>query len=75
MRSIAAEFNLPVGTSSWNFQRMAEEDDILKSEPEDQGALVLCPFFWEHQSFRPQADYQGQMPNTADFDLVVCIRW
>ena len=36
---------------------------------------MLCPFFWEHQSFRPQADYQGQMPNTADFDLVVCIRW
>jgi serine/threonine protein kinase len=75
MRSIAAEFNLPVGTSSWNFQRLAEEDDILKSEPEDEGALVLCPFFWEHQSFRPQADYRGQMPNTADFDLVVCIRW
>jgi serine/threonine protein kinase len=75
MRSIAAEFNLPVGASSWNFQRLAEEDDILKSEPEDQGALVLCPFFWEHQSFRPQADYQGQMPKTADFDLVVCIRW
>src|SRR6202043_4157695 len=37
MRSIAAEFNLPVGTSRWNFQRLAEEDDILKSEPEDQG--------------------------------------
>ena len=30
-RSIAAEFNLPVGTSRWNFQRLAEEDDILKS--------------------------------------------
>jgi|SRR5271166_909093 len=75
MRSIAAEFNLPVSTSGWNLQRLAEEDDSLKSEPEDEGALVLCPFFWEHQSFRPDADYQGQIPNTADFDLVVCILW
>jgi hypothetical protein len=75
MRSIAAEFNLPVSTSGWNLQRLAEEDDSLQSEPEDEGALVLCPFFWEHQSFRPDADYQGQIPNTADFDLVVCILW
>jgi hypothetical protein len=75
MRSIAGEFNLPVSTSGWNFQRLAEGDGALKSEPEDEGALVLCPFFWEHRSFRPEADYQGQIPNTADFDLVVCILW
>src|SRR6516162_1172025 len=75
MRSIAAEFNLPVSTSGWNFQRLAEEDDSRKSEPEDEGALVLCPFFWEHHSFRPEADYQGQIPNTAELDLVVCILW
>ena len=75
MRSIAAEFNLPVSIPGWNFQRLAEEDDTLKSEPEDEGALVLCPFFWEYQNFRPEADYQGQIPNTADFDLVVCILW
>jgi WD40 repeat protein len=75
MGSIAAQFNLPVSTSRWNFQRLAEEDDARKSEPEDEGALVLCPFFWEHQSFRPEADYQEQIPNTADFDLVVCILW
>ncbi len=75
MRSIAAEFNLPVSTSGWNFQRLAEEDDSRKSEPRDEGALVLCPFFSEHQSFRPEADYQGQIPNTAGFDLVVCILW
>jgi len=75
MRSIAGEFNVPVSTSRWNFQRLAEEDDSRKSESEDEGALMLCPFFWEHHSFRREADYQGQIPNTADFDLVVCIVW
>ena len=75
MRSIAAEFNLPVSTSGWNFQRLAEGDDARKSEPEDEGALVLCPFFWEHRSLRSEADSQEQTPNTADFDLVVCILW
>jgi hypothetical protein len=75
MRSITAELSLPVSTSRWNFQRLAEEDDSRKSEPEDERTLVLCPFFWDYQSFRPEADYQGQIPNTADFDLVVCILW
>ena len=36
---------------------------------------MLCPFFREYQSFRPEADYQGQIPNTAQFDLAVCILW
>jgi WD40 repeat protein/serine/threonine protein kinase len=75
MRSVAAEFNLPVSTSRSNFQRLAEEDDAQKSELEDEGTLVLCPFFWEYQSFRPEADYQAPIPNAADFDLVVCILW
>jgi serine/threonine protein kinase len=74
MRSIAAEFNLPVSTSRSNFQRLAEEDDARRSES-DQGALILCPFFWEYQSFRPEADYQGRFPNLAEFDLAVCIVW
>ena len=30
MRSIAAEFNLPVSTSGSNFQRLAEEDGDRK---------------------------------------------
>src|SRR5262249_44290095 len=75
MRSIAAEFNLPVSTSRSNFPRLTEEDDVRKSEPNDQGVLVLCPFFWEYQSSPPEADYQGRIPNTADFHLVVCILW
>src|SRR4029077_15315125 len=37
--------------------------------------LVLCPFFWEYQRIRPDAGVQAQIPNTAGFDLVICILW
>jgi WD40 repeat protein len=75
MRSIAAEFNLPVNCSYSNFQRLAEENRELGAEPESPGALVVCPFFWEHQRIRPDVDYQGQIPNPAEFDLMICILW
>jgi WD40 repeat protein/serine/threonine protein kinase len=71
MRSVAAEFNLPVNHSYSNFQRLAEEN----REPESCGALVVCPFFWEYQRIQPDAGSQGQIPNTAEFDLVICILW
>ncbi|MBV9672328.1 MAG: hypothetical protein JO076_05825, partial [Verrucomicrobia bacterium] len=41
----------------------------------DQNELVLCPYFWEYQRFSPERGYQDQMPNTAEFDLVICILW
>jgi energy-coupling factor transporter ATP-binding protein EcfA2 len=72
MRSIAAEFDLPVSASPSNFQRLAEEGG---PETENHGPLVLCPYFWEYQTFQPDAGYQGQIPNTAEFDLVICILW
>jgi WD40 repeat protein/serine/threonine protein kinase len=75
IRSIAAEFNLPVSASHSNFQCLAEENGEPKTEPEDQGALVLCPFFWEYERLQPDAGYQGQIPDTAGFDLVICILW
>jgi WD40 repeat protein len=37
--------------------------------------LILCPYFWEYQRFSPELGYQDQMPNTAEFDLVICILW
>jgi serine/threonine protein kinase len=43
MRSIAAEFDLPVSGSHSNFQRLAEQDS--GSETENHGPLVLCPYF------------------------------
>ena len=53
----AAEFNLPVSASESNFQRLAEENGELKTEPENQGTLVLCPYFLEYQKFQLNAAY------------------
>jgi WD40 repeat protein/serine/threonine protein kinase len=78
MHSIAGEFNVAVSASSSNFQRLAEENGGLENgglETEHHGGLLLCPHFWEYQRFRPDSGYPGQSPNTAQFDLVICILW
>src|ERR1700736_4915163 len=75
MRSIAGEFNLPVSTSYSNFQRLAEESGAPETDPENHGALVLCPCFWGYQRVGSDAGYKGQIPITAEFDLVICILW
>jgi len=77
MRSIAAESNVAVSASSY-FQRLAEENGGFENaslETEHHGRLLLCPYFWEYQRFRPDSAYQAQIPNTAQFDLVICILW
>src|SRR6266404_2164456 len=77
MRSTAAEFNLAVSASSY-FQRLAEENGGLENgrlEAEHNERLLLCPYFWEYQRFQSDSGYQGQIPNTAQFDLVICILW
>src|SRR6516225_11152833 len=75
MRAIATEFNLPVSDSYSIFQRLAEENGEPKTEPDDHSPLVLCPYFFEHQRLQLDAGYLGVMPNTAEFDLVICILW
>ena len=80
MRSIAAEFNLPVSASYSIFQRLAEENGgpengAPKTEPDNHSPLILCPYFLEYQRLQLDAGYQGAIPNTAEFDLVICILW
>jgi WD40 repeat protein/serine/threonine protein kinase len=80
MRSIAAEFNLPVSASYSIFQRLAEEDGapengVPKTEPDNHNRLILCPYFLEYQRLQMDASYQGAIPNAAEFDLVICILW
>src|SRR5271169_4207287 len=80
MRSIAAEFNLPVSASYSIFQRLAEENGepengASKTEPDKDSPLVLCPYFLEYQRLQLDAGYEGAIPNTAEFDLVICILW
>jgi WD40 repeat protein/serine/threonine protein kinase len=78
MRSIAAEFGVVVSTSSSIFQRLAEDNGRLENggpETEHHVRLLLSPYFSEYQRFRPGSGYQGLIPNTAEFDLVICILW
>jgi tetratricopeptide (TPR) repeat protein len=80
MRSIAAEFNLPVSAAYSIFQRLAEADNGPenggpKTGPDNHDPLVLCPYFLERQRLKLDAGYQGAIPNTAEFDLVICILW
>ena len=63
MRSIAAEFNLPVSASYSIFQRLAEENGepesgAPKTEPDNHSPLILCPYFLEHQKLQLDAGYQ-----------------
>ena len=76
IRSVAADLNVPVSSAAFsNFQRLAEENGEPKTEPENHGTLILCPYFLEYQRFQSDAECQGQIPNTADFDLVISILW
>src|SRR6516162_9714176 len=80
MRATAAEFNLPVSDSYSIFQRFAEENGepengAPKAELDNHRPLILCPYFLEHQRPRLDAGDQGEIPNTGEFDLVICILW
>ena len=75
IRSVAAEFNVPVSAPISNFQRLAEENGESKTESENHGTLILCPYFLEYQRFQSEAGCRGQIPNTAEFDLVISILW
>jgi serine/threonine protein kinase/tetratricopeptide (TPR) repeat protein len=80
MRSIAAEFNLPVSASDLNRQRLAEadresENSGTQAGREDHGSLMLCPYFWQYQKVQPDVGEQEQISPAAEFDLVICILW
>ena len=75
IRSVAAEFNVPMSAAFSNFQRLAEENGEPRTESENHGTLLLCPYFLEYQRFQSDAVHQGQIPNTAEFDLVISILW
>ena len=76
IRMTAEELGIPVSVQYSNLLRDAQllESPNSSMEPETS-ELILCPYFWEYQRFSPELGYQEQMPNTAQFDLVICILW
>src|SRR6266446_4994761 len=77
IRSVAAEFNLPIKVSYSNPLRESKEEDEISVEREDFGdgsTLVLGPCFWEYPDLE-EDDFLEQIPNTGQYDLVICILW
>src|SRR5258706_5237710 len=77
IRSVAAEFDLPINVSYSNPLRGSKEEDEINVEREDFGdesTLVLCPCFWEYPELEGD-NFLEQIPNTGQYDLVICILW
>ncbi|MBV8275818.1 MAG: ATP-binding protein, partial [Verrucomicrobia bacterium] len=74
LRSTAEEFGIPVSVQYSNFLR-EERSSVLPDTKVTGCELVLCPYFWEYQRFSSDLGYQDQIPNPAQFDLVICILW
>jgi len=77
IRSIAAEFNVPVTVSYSNWlRRLSPSDKViaLGSNGFEEGSSMLCPCFWEYQDFKSE-QYRERIPNTGQYDLVICILW
>jgi hypothetical protein len=76
IRTTAEELGIPVSVQYSNLLRDTESQQAPEnSTSSDPGEVILCPYFWEYQRFSPEVGYQDQMPNTAEFDLIVCILW
>jgi hypothetical protein len=76
IRTTAEELAIPVIVQYSNLLRYGEPVQPLNSSGEpESGELILCPYFWEYQRFSPEFGYQDQIPNTAQFDLVISILW
>src|SRR5258708_3338991 len=77
IRSVAAEFILPINVSYSNPLRGSKEEDEISVEREDFGdesTLVLRPCFWEYPELEGD-DFLEEIPNTGQYDLVICILW
>src|SRR5438132_407227 len=76
VRMTAEDLEIPVSVQYSNLLRDAQQLESPNSSLEPETSeLILCPYFWEYQRFSPELGYQDQIPNTAQFDLVICILW
>ena len=72
IRSLGAEFNLPVIISSSNWLRQQPVGDPLVSDKKEH-ELLLNVSFWEYQDDHFKNGFREHIPNTGQFDLVVCV--
>lgn len=74
LRSTAEEFGIAVSVQYSNLLR-EERSPLSPDTKATDDEVVLCPYFWEYQRFSSDLGYQDQIPNPAQFDLVICILW
>jgi len=76
IRVTAEELGIPISVQYSNLLRESEEQQSPDNPSDRESSeLILCPYFWEYQRFSAEVGYQDQIPNTANFDLVICILW
>ena len=78
IRSIAAEFSVPITVTYSNWQRRLSAEDKFAAQSvngREEGRSWLYPCFWEYQDFGRDQDYRERIPNTGSYDLVVSILW
>ncbi len=56
-------------------ERQIARSVISRLQVEFGNNPAIEPYFWEYEPMRLTKDYQGQIPNTSEFDIVVCILW
>jgi biotin operon repressor len=74
MRSVASEFGVPLAFSYSNPLRGSKEDKGINAvgiDSFEEGTSWLCPSIWEYPEL--ESGEYFQIPNTGQFDLVVCI--
>jgi energy-coupling factor transporter ATP-binding protein EcfA2 len=78
IQSIASEHDVPVAISYANRLRkpkLLTQYAVAPANGHEPDASLLCPCFWEYQDFKEEQEYHEQVPNTGQYDLVVCILW
>ncbi len=56
-------------------ERQVARRVIAQLQAEFGGNPPIEPYFWEYEPMRLTVDFQGQIPRTSTFDIVVCILW
>jgi hypothetical protein len=56
-------------------ERRIAREIIARVNAEFAGRIVLEPYFWEYEPFDFSKSFQAQIPNPADFDVVLCFLW
>ena len=56
-------------------ERRVAREAIARLNAEFSGRIVLDAYFWEYEPFDFSKSFQEQIPNTATFDVVLCLLW